>query len=86
MDSDCLAGPSVTYQCNFERHGFKPRQWHLFYLGAPHAHRSAFSCRYEIGRFSAKKWQTWNDNLRRIAANPRNIVAANNMYDLEYIK
>lgn len=28
----------------------------------------------------------WNDNLRRIAANPRNLLAANNLYDLEYIK
>jgi hypothetical protein len=28
----------------------------------------------------------WNENLRKIAANPRNVVAANNMYDLEYIK
>jgi hypothetical protein len=46
----------------------------------------AVSCRYEIGRHSAQQWALWNDNLRRIASNPRNIVAANNMYDLEYIK
>jgi hypothetical protein len=43
-------------------------------------------CRYEIGRHSVEQWVEWNENLRKIAANPRNVVAANNMYDLEYIK
>ena len=42
--------------------------------------------RYEIGRHSKDRWQGWNENLRRIAANPYNVVAANNKYDQEYIK
>ena len=28
----------------------------------------------------------WNKNLVDIAANPRNVVAANNRYDAEYVK
>lgn len=42
--------------------------------------------RYEIGRHDAKRWKEWNLNLQKIASNPYNIVAANNKYDLEYIK
>jgi hypothetical protein len=42
--------------------------------------------RYEIGRHLPKRWMAWNENLRKIAANPRNIVAVNNVYDQEYIK
>ena len=44
------------------------------------------STRYEIGRYDAERWKLWNNNLRAIAAHPRNIVAANNLYDAEYIK
>jgi hypothetical protein len=44
------------------------------------------STRYEIGRIDAKRWAEWNRNLRRIASHPDNIIAANNKYDLEYIK
>ena len=44
------------------------------------------STRYEIGRYNAPEWRAWNQNLRDIAANPRNVVAANNRYDAEYIK
>uniref|UniRef100_A0A7S2SSM8 Uncharacterized protein n=1 Tax=Rhizochromulina marina TaxID=1034831 RepID=A0A7S2SSM8_9STRA len=44
------------------------------------------STRYEIGRHEPKRWVLWNQNLRAIAANPRNVVAANNRYDAEYIK
>ena len=44
------------------------------------------STRFEIGRHDAKRWKLWNNNLRAIAAHPRNIVAANNRYDAEYIK
>lgn len=43
-------------------------------------------CRYEIGRHSPSRWALWNENLKKIAANPRNVVAANNLYDAEYIK
>ncbi|CAM9426529.1 unnamed protein product, partial [Ectocarpus fasciculatus] len=44
------------------------------------------STRYEIGRMDARRWQEWNRNLRRIASHPNNVVAANNKYDLEYMK
>lgn len=44
------------------------------------------STRYEIGRYQRRRWLEWNVNLRRIAANPNNVIAANNLYDLEYIK
>ena len=44
------------------------------------------STRYEIGRHDPKRWKAWSANLRRIAADPRNIVAANNLYDARYIE
>ena len=44
------------------------------------------STRYEMGRHAPSEWKQWNANLKRIAANPLNIVAANNRYDAEYIK
>ncbi|CAF1288151.1 unnamed protein product [Adineta steineri] len=44
------------------------------------------STRYEMGRFSKEEWIKWNKNLQLIALNPRNIVAANNLYDAEYIR
>lgn len=44
------------------------------------------STRYEMGRHSPSAWTLWNENLKKIAADPRNIVAANNKYDAEYIK
>jgi hypothetical protein len=37
--------------------------------------------RYEIGRLDAESWKRWNSNLRQIAANPLNTIAANNKYD-----
>ena len=43
------------------------------------------STRYEIGRHDATRWKLWNDNLRAIAAHPRNVVAANNAYDAECV-
>ena len=42
--------------------------------------------RYELGRHSWPDWNEWSENLRRIAANPRNVVAANNLYDKNYIE
>jgi hypothetical protein len=42
--------------------------------------------RYEVGRHTAEEWTLFNENLRRIAASPYNLVAANNRYDLEYMK
>ena len=44
------------------------------------------STRYEIGRLDAKSWTRWNVNLEKIASKPYNTIAANNAYDLEYIK
>ncbi len=44
------------------------------------------STRFEIGRHDPERWRLWNQNLRAIAAHPRNVVAANNLYDAEYIK
>ena len=44
------------------------------------------STRYEIGRRTRQAWQRLNENLKAIASNPRNTIAANNRYDAEYIK
>jgi len=44
------------------------------------------STRYELGRFGTDRWKKWNSNLERIAATPPNVVGANNLYDVEYIK
>ena len=42
--------------------------------------------RYEVGRHTPERWNEWNSNLRRIASHPKNVVAANNLYDAAYIK
>jgi hypothetical protein len=42
--------------------------------------------RYEMGRYSADAWQEWNANLKSIALDPANVVAANNLYDAKYIE
>ena len=44
------------------------------------------STRYEIGRYEEDRWSQWNHNLQKIAAKPGNVVGANNVYDLEYMK
>jgi len=44
------------------------------------------STRYEIGRRSRKAWMRLNENLKAVASNPRNTIAANNRYDAEYVK
>jgi len=44
------------------------------------------STRYELGRFKPNEWKKWNSNLKIIAENPRNLIAANNLYDAEYIR
>jgi hypothetical protein len=43
------------------------------------------SVNLEFGRENDQRWREWLESLRRIAADPRNVVAANNMYDAEYI-
>ena len=47
---------------------------------------SSSLCRYEIGRYSPQRWMDWNQNLERIIAQPGNVIAANNLFDLEYIR
>jgi hypothetical protein len=44
------------------------------------------STRYELGRFEPNQWDKWNDNLKEIASDPKNLIAANNLYDAEYIR
>lgn len=44
------------------------------------------STRYELARFDGDQWKKWNDNLISISRHPRNIIAANNLYDAEYIR
>ena len=42
--------------------------------------------RYDNGRLGVSDWMRWNDGLTRIAADERNVVAANNQYDVQYIQ
>lgn len=44
------------------------------------------SVRYEVGRLESAAWEKLNLNLRNIAMDKRNTIAANNRYDLEYLK
>jgi adenosine 3'-phospho 5'-phosphosulfate transporter B3 len=44
------------------------------------------SVRYEVGRRDRTRWEALNLNLRSIAADSRNTVAANNQFDVEYLK
>lgn len=43
------------------------------------------STRFELGRFEPAQWHRWNENLKQISRDPKNVVAANNRYDAEYI-
>lgn len=42
--------------------------------------------RYEMGRHTRQQWFTWNENLKKIAATPGNVIGANNLYDARYIE
>ncbi|CAF1363049.1 unnamed protein product [Adineta ricciae] len=44
------------------------------------------STRYEFGRHGKEDWQLLNQNLQKIASNPKNVIAGNNLYDAEYIR
>eukprot|EP00965_Chrysotila_dentata_P056132 1860433-Pleurochrysis_carterae.AAC.5 len=44
------------------------------------------SVNLELGRENPQRWAEWVASLRAIAASPRNVVAANNRYDAEYIR
>ncbi|CAF1211299.1 unnamed protein product, partial [Adineta ricciae] len=39
------------------------------------------STRYELWRFDPPSWTELNENLKQIAQYPKNIIAANNLYD-----
>ena len=43
------------------------------------------STRYELARFEPAQWHRWNENLKQISRDPKNVIAANNRYDAEYI-
>jgi len=42
--------------------------------------------RFEVGRFSQQRWSNLIKNLRKMAENPRNIIAANNVFDQMYVR
>jgi hypothetical protein len=42
--------------------------------------------RYETGRWDPNAWRQWNENLKKIRNDPRNLVIANNWYDSYYMK
>jgi len=42
--------------------------------------------RYDNGRVTIRDWKRWNDVLTGIAADDRNIIAANNHYDVKYLQ
>jgi len=44
------------------------------------------STRYELARFEHRQWKKWNENLIKISQDPKNVIAANNLYDAEYIR
>ena len=44
------------------------------------------STRYELARFAPQQWTQLNENLKKISQDPKNIIAANNLYDAEYIR
>jgi hypothetical protein len=44
------------------------------------------STRYELARYEPERWNKWNENLIAISRDPKNVVAANNRYDAEYIR
>ena len=56
------------------------------YMGFPQPMILIASTRYEIGRYDAISWEKLNRNLRAIISRPGNVLAANNMYDAEYLK
>jgi hypothetical protein len=42
--------------------------------------------RYEHGQGESRQWARFNRVIQRVAANPRNLVAANSVYDAEYLR
>ena len=56
------------------------------YMSFPQPMMLIASTRYEIGRYDAASWNRLNINLHAITSRPGNVLAANNMYDAEYLK
>ena len=42
--------------------------------------------RYELGRWSPERYESWNTNLKVIENDPYNMVSATNQYDIEYLR
>ena len=42
--------------------------------------------RYESGREDGLRWEGWNRHLSDITLDPSNVIAANNHYDVEYLR
>jgi len=42
--------------------------------------------RYDNGRLAVTDWKRWNARLVSIAADSRNVIAANNLYDVHYMQ
>jgi len=42
--------------------------------------------RYYVGRGAKKTWKRWNRKLSRLAASPRHVIGANNVYDANIIR
>jgi len=46
----------------------------------------ATTIRYDNGRVAIRDWKRWNARLARIAADDRNVIAATNQYDVNYMQ
>jgi hypothetical protein len=42
--------------------------------------------RYDFQRPGKVQWKEWNDRLASIAAGPGSVIAANNQYDVQYMR
>lgn len=42
--------------------------------------------RYYVWRTDMKRWRLWTEQFKRFAADPRNVIAANNLYDAKFIR
>jgi hypothetical protein len=42
--------------------------------------------RYNVYREDLRSWNKWTDDLKRIAADPRNVIVANSIYDVRFMR
>ena len=42
--------------------------------------------RFEFGRWSTDRWNLWIHNLLLMSQDPKNVIAATNQYDIEYVR